>query len=186
MLTGKGNFRNEVAFTKPYKGNRKKEKPTHYQAIRDYMVSKYHAKIIDGEEADDYLGYTQYAGWLDDEGASVIVTIDKDLDTIPGLHFNPVKEQEYYVDEEEANRFFLTQLISGDAADNIPGIPGMGPKKATKFLEDISIGEGISKVRTLYDEHYGDDADRVFDEQATLLWIRRSPYQTWQNYWNKE
>ena len=35
-LTGKGNFRNDIAVTAPYKGNRKdKEKPVHLEAIRE-------------------------------------------------------------------------------------------------------------------------------------------------------
>jgi 5'-3' exonuclease len=38
-LTGKGNFRNDIAVTAPYKGNRKdKEKPVHLEAIRKYSI----------------------------------------------------------------------------------------------------------------------------------------------------
>ena len=34
-ITGKGNFRNDIAVTAPYKGNRKDMKrPKHYEAIR--------------------------------------------------------------------------------------------------------------------------------------------------------
>ena len=37
-ITGKGNFRNELAVTEPYKGNRKDAKrPVHYVAIRNHL-----------------------------------------------------------------------------------------------------------------------------------------------------
>jgi len=54
-LTGKGNFREDVATILPYKGNRKAPKPVHYQAIRDYLVAYWDAEIIEGMEADDML-----------------------------------------------------------------------------------------------------------------------------------
>ena len=38
-LTGKGNFRDEVAITQPYKGNRDdKRVPVHKNLLRDFMV----------------------------------------------------------------------------------------------------------------------------------------------------
>jgi hypothetical protein len=186
-ITGTDNFRIAAAVTKPYKGNRTKPKPTHYQAVRDRLVEHYNACITEGEEADDYLGYSQYLSWaVDGEDSSCIVTIDKDLDMIPGLHYNFVKEKQYYVDEDEADRFFLHQLISGDSGDNIPGIPGMATKKAAAFLTDVPTSEALAQIRNLYYGHFGDNADKVLDEQATLLWIRRSPNQKWNYYWEEE
>ena len=45
-LTGKGNFRNDIAVTAPYKGNRKdKEKPAHLQAIREYLIEEWNAVV---------------------------------------------------------------------------------------------------------------------------------------------
>jgi hypothetical protein len=50
-LTGKGNFRNDVAVTAPYKGNRKdKEKPVHLEAIRKYLIEDWNAVVSEGEE----------------------------------------------------------------------------------------------------------------------------------------
>ena len=182
VLTGADNFRVERAKQKPYKGNRK-DKPTHYAALRSHAVDKHHAHIVDGEEADDWLGYNQYPLQFFDPDASVIVTIDKDLDMIPGRHYNPVKDLEYYVDEDEADRFFLQQLIEGDSTDNIPGIRGMAAVKAAAYLLDIPTTAAITEIRKLYVKEYGDEADEVLDEQAALLWIRRTPHQDWKNYW---
>jgi len=89
-LTGKDNFREKVAVTAPYKGNRDDQhKPIHYKAIHDYLVNVWNAEVIDGQEADDQLGIEQikiYKERGDWEG-SVICSIDKDLLMIPGKHF---------------------------------------------------------------------------------------------------
>lgn len=82
----KGNFREEIAQTLPYKGNRwspkrraqeyrkgkwrkwlietegtytYQPKPYHYDAIREYLVKRHAAKITEGQEADDALGIAQ-------------------------------------------------------------------------------------------------------------------------------
>ena len=55
-LTGKGNFRDSIAKSHPYKGNRKSvQKPRHLQTARDHMESEYQAIISKGEEADDLI-----------------------------------------------------------------------------------------------------------------------------------
>jgi hypothetical protein len=186
VLTGKDNFRIDVATTKPYKGNRTKAKPVHYDAIREYFIDKYGAIVVDGEEADDYVGHSHYARWFFDPESSAIVSIDKDLDMIPGIHYNFIKETEYYVDEDEADRFFLWQLVVGDTGDNIPGIPGMGQKRADAILKDIPTSEAFSVIRSIYDKEFGEKAEAYFDEQASLLWIRRHEGQHWSNYWQGE
>ena len=74
-LTGEGNFREGVATTLPYKGNRTSDKPVHYKAIRDYLIKKHKAEVIQGQEADDELSISQYS--YHKEGIlSVIVTFD--------------------------------------------------------------------------------------------------------------
>jgi hypothetical protein len=53
-LTGKNNFRYEIATTVPYKGNRvDKPKPKHLAFLRNYLVKEWGASISEGEEADD-------------------------------------------------------------------------------------------------------------------------------------
>lgn len=178
-------FRKDVAFTKPYKGNRK-PKPVHYQALRDYLTSSYVIHITQNEEADDYLGYTQWHTYHHEgPDESCIVTIDKDLDMIPGLHYNYVKEQEYYVTEEEADNFFLTQLLTGDSTDNIPGVPGVGEKRAATLLKDLSVPEAFGAILNAYLDAYGKDGKAIMDEQAQLLWIRRKPDDYWNDYWRE-
>lgn len=83
-LTGKENFRNDIAVTVPYKGNRKSEKPVHYHLLREYLVDAWAATVSQGIEADDMLAIR--ATELGE--SSVIVSLDKDLDQVPGWHYN--------------------------------------------------------------------------------------------------
>ena len=54
FLTGKQNFRYDVAVTAPYKGNRKDvKKPKHLPLLREYLQTAWGASVSDGQEADD-------------------------------------------------------------------------------------------------------------------------------------
>lgn len=179
-LSGPTNYRTEVATYKVYKGNRDPDhKPTHAQAIKDYMRKNWNTIYSENEEADDMLGYMQYHAWREDPYATVIVSIDKDLDMIPGLHYNFVNDESYHVDEEQAMRYFWYQMVTGDSTDNIPGIPGMGPAKAKAALDDVATNDLYGVVRALYVQGYGDDADRALLEMGRLLWIRREQEELW-------
>ena len=173
FLTGKGNFRYDIAVTKEYKGNRKEtEKPRHLGAIRKHMIKNWDAIVSKGEEADDLIGIAATEGGEE----SVVVTIDKDMLQIPCRHYNPNKKEFTVVDEFDGLKFFYTQILTGDRADNIMGLYGIGPKKAEKILEDCETEE------SMYEEclrQYGGEEDRVI-ENARLLWLRRKPDQIWE------
>jgi hypothetical protein len=187
-LSGSTNYRTDLATLREYKGNRDPDhKPAHGPAIKDYMRKQWDSVVTVDEEADDWLGYTQYASWQDMD--TVIVSLDKDLDMIPGLHYNFVKDQSYFVDEDAANAFFWTQLVMGDSTDNIPGVPGVGPKKAEKFMEpcwhwsnsgEFDEDHAFHIAYALYVQGYG--PEKAFDalvENGQLLWIRREEGQVW-------
>lgn len=172
-LTGKGNYRFAAATIKPYKGNRKPEdKPKYYDDIRRYLIEVWKAEVIDGREADDALGCLQ---WAHKDKSTCIVTIDKDLNMIPGWHFNYVKDLFYYVTIDEANLWFFKQMLIGDTTDNIQGVPKLGPKTADKLL-DPHVGDTqalMDTVKEEYRKYYKDTAEAAFDEMATLLWMQR-------------
>jgi len=132
FLTGKGNFRELVAVTAEYKGNRSGSKPIHYNAIRNHLVEAWGAIVVEGMEADDAIATAMTQ--TDHEG--VIVSLDKDFDQVPGEHYNFVKKQSYNVTPDEGTRFLYEQILTGDRVDNIIGIKGIGPKKARALLED--------------------------------------------------
>lgn len=162
-LTGKRNFRNEIAVTAPYKGNRKSEKPVHYKLIRDYLVYGWDAVVWDGMEADDAIAIEA----TELKGDGVIVSLDKDLDQVVGWHYNFVKDNLYYVDQETADYNFYKQFLTGDAVDNIKGVHGIGPKKAEKLLQDKTPVEMWEVIV----EHLG--YERAM-ENGHLLYMLRS------------
>jgi 5'-3' exonuclease len=171
-LTGKGNFRHEIAKSYVYKGNRKDvQKPRHLQHARDYMHGKYEAIVSSGEEADDLIAIE--AARLNYDAC--VASIDKDMLQIPCWHFNIVRGDYTKVTPEEGIKFFYTQILTGDRADNIVGLFRVGPKKAEKILE------GATEERDLWDrvvKAYDGDEDRVV-ENARLLWLRRKEEEIW-------
>jgi len=172
-LTGKGNYRNEVAVTATYKGNRKDvAKPVHYQFLRDYLEKEWGFLMVTGQEADDAIGIKAYTM---DDNDYIIMTIDKDLDMIKGWHYNFVKKEKYFVKEEDTMRTFYKQVLTGDRTDNIEGLKGIGPVKAERILKEcnteIEMYEAVLKA-------YEGNEERVL-ENGQLLWIRREANQMW-------
>lgn len=124
LLTGKNNFRDELVDY--YKANRDRGKrPEHYDAITDYLIEQWGAKLVHNREADDALSILQWKDYLDKDNRSfhtIICSIDKDLDIVPGWHYNFVKDETYWITEVEGLRNFYMQMLTGDVSDNIPGI----------------------------------------------------------------
>lgn len=172
FITGKGNFRFDVQPT--YKQNRSgKPKPQHLQGLRDYLVEAYDANVSVGEEADDVIAIRATELGPD----TVIASIDKDFLQVPCWHYNLNKDTLTKVEPFEGLRFIYTQILTGDTADNVFGIKGVGPVKAGKLLADATT------ERELYDAcvvAYGGDTAKV-TENARLLWLRREVGQTWQH-----
>lgn len=170
FLTGANNFRHEVA--KDYKAQRPKEKPVLLNFARNYILEEYNTILTEGEEADDAIAIlaTKYFP------EAVIVSIDKDFKQVPGLLFNPTKNEWTEVSEEEGMHFFYTQLLTGDKVDNIHGVHKVGPVKALKILEGATTEQEMWK-RCL--EAYEGDYDRAV-MNGRLLWLRRVEGQIWE------
>lgn len=173
FLTGKGNFRYDIATTHEYKGNRKDaEKPKHLQSVRQHMIEQWDAIVSDGEEADDLIGI-----WSTQYGPDcIVISVDKDMMQLPCRHFNPNRRSFSKVSEVEGNRFFYSQILTGDRADNIIGLYGIGPKKAEKILEDYEEEADMYEACL---RSYGGEEDRVI-ENGKLLWLRRFEGQIWE------
>jgi len=165
FLGGNSNFRYSVF--PEYKSARKdKPKPQFYNEVREYFITTYSPTIIDGYEAEDVVGSMA-------TNQHVICGIDKDLDTIPGHHYNYVKDLEYYVTEEQASYNFFYQLLLGDSTDGIPGIKGIGKVKATKLLTGVDVVDYKTTVQNKYLEVYEDKGLEEFDKNARLVFIKR-------------
>lgn len=172
FLTGKGNFRNSIAVTVPYKGQRVADKPIHYQALRDHLVNSWGFEVVQGIEADDAVGIAAYAV---PEDESIMVHIDKDLNQFRGWHYNYRKKEKYYVSEFEGLTAFYTQILTGDRIDNIVGLKGIGPVKAKRILEKCTNENELYQAVL---KAYEGDQQRVL-ENGQLLWLQRSPNQVW-------
>ena len=139
-----------------YKGHRSGRKPMWYDDIRTYMLRNHSVEIRENDEADDAIA--EWAGiYHRDNEPFIIVTNDKDMRQIPGLHLDPFKEdwEVVEVDEYEADYNVALQCIMGDASDNIKGIPKMGEVAANKALHGIE--DYWEEVERLYAIHYADD-----------------------------
>lgn len=154
ITTCDNNFRYSIEPT--YKANRKKNK--YVELIRNYLKNG-HAEYSDTLEADDLIAKRAKELGVDN---CIIVSIDKDLRTIGGYYFSPYKkkvledsgyvskvykqEKVELISKEDANRFFYTQMLTGDSVDNIKGLKGYGVKRAEKVLEN-SCNDFISVAR---------------------------------------
>lgn len=147
FITGKGNYREEIAKVRPYKGNRlATEKPVHYKAIRRYLSNRWMAKTINGWEADDEVA--MLAAELDyDPQRVMIVSQDKDLRTVPGLLFNYRRNTYERITPKQALVNFYRQILTGDLTDNIVGCYRVGEAAAKRLItEDLSEREMYEAV----------------------------------------
>lgn len=131
-LTDSVNFRKAILPT--YKGNRANvKKPLVLSSIRKWLVETQGAKMKPGLEGDDILGIMATMKHTDER---IIISIDKDLKSIPGLYVRKVEDGVTEVSEVEADIWHLMQTLMGDATDGYKGCPGIGAKKAEKLLQD--------------------------------------------------
>lgn len=182
FLTGKDNFREKIATMQPYKGNRDPNaKPFYYKEIRDFIINRYEATVVDGQEADDEIGIQHCLSPED----SVIVSIDKDLDTVPGRHYNWVTKAEYYLNEAWATKNFYKQLLTGDSTDNVPGIPYVGSVTAERILKEFTKPKSLYQcVLSEYTKRFPDGFMGLSPRNAVLeigrlLYIRQQRDELW-------
>ena len=158
-----------------YKANRDpSHKPFWASEIYQYLIREYDATVTRGIEADDALGITQKQ-FLSLGYEPVICSLDKDLLTIPGEHYNWRKDSFYFISELEAQKNFWKQMLIGDAVDNIRGVPKIGKVKASRLidhLEDVKMME--QAVMAAYYNAYGEEQWKdEFAHSYYLLYILR-------------
>lgn len=138
------NFRLDVLPT--YKTHRSTvRKPLVLLAVKEWLVDNRGAIMRPGLEGDDVMGIL--STWKGLKGEKIIVSIDKDMMTIPGLYVRTkaiVSENgaetvgAYEIQEitkAEADRYHMMQTLSGDVTDGYVGCPGVGKDTATKIVE---------------------------------------------------
>ena len=191
--SAENNFRYKI--DPSYKANRIQPKPKWYNEIKEYLIVKHGAKIAYGMETDDMLGILQTeanhkAGVLRQGYPTIIASIDKDLQQIDGYHYSwpiwrkgeIVREWKVFkVTKDEGLRFFYSQLLIGDVADNIQGIDGLGEKRTAKLFDGVPTENLYDIVVEKYEEQYSTSKGFGWGEWITklvnnskLLWIKRT------------
>ncbi len=126
--------------------------PRIHQAVAALNIASY---LLDGYEADDIIG--TIAKDAEKKGMHVwCVTGDKDyfqLVTDTVRIYNPRKAAEaaeLYGPEEVKEKFGVAPdlvidklALMGDSSDNVPGVPGVGPKTADALLEQFGSLDGV-------------------------------------------
>ena len=107
--------------------------------------------VIDGVEADDVIGtLSQQAS---ESGIKTLIsTGDKDLAQLVNDHVTLINTMtnEMLDADGVVKKFGVKPIriidylaLMGDKSDNIPGVPGVGPKTAVKWLQEYDSMEGI-------------------------------------------
>ncbi|MFT8719329.1 DNA polymerase I [Acetobacter sp.] len=138
---------------------------------------------LEGFEADDLIA--SYARFIDETGGHcTIVSSDKDLMQLIGPHvdmMDPIKQKPIGASEVEAkfgvgpDRVIDVQALMGDPTDNVPGVPGIGPKTASALVNEFGDLDAVlaaapdmkkSKRRDSLIEHA--EAARISRQLVTL------------------
>lgn len=179
-----------------YKAQRSsRPRPKYYTVIRNILIAEHLALVAVNMEADDsiMIRATQIG-----EDHAIIAGDDKDYHTFRGAIYNirtgvldkPVDLPEVGRLELAVNGkkkklvgrgviWFYAQMLMGDTADNIPGLPGIGDVKAYSILKDCEDEYAcfctiVKQYRDILENDFNDEemAQRII-EIGSLLWIQQ-------------
>ena len=159
-----------------YKGNRiGKRKPVCLFKMFEWLKEEHNAITEPRLEADDLLGI--YATNPENKN-SIIVSLDKDLKTIPGK-LSPDGQNIYRITKPQAIYNHAIQILTGDATDNYPGCKGIGPKSAVKLLQPA---EGSKSMDPYWDIILNTYTKAGYTEQDAITQARISYILQWKDY----
>lgn len=162
-----GNFRKEVLPS--YKDNRAKtKKPLVLKAIKQWMLDELEAYWRPSLEGDDVMGILATWKRFHPGDRKIIVSIDKDMKTIPGLYVRDLDNGPVEITPEEAEWWHMAQTLTGDTTDGYKGCPGIGPKNAEKLLGE----PGEFDAATLWRIVVGAYAKKGLPESEALIQAR--------------
>ncbi|WP_448955713.1 hypothetical protein [Labrys neptuniae] len=141
LTDSEGNFRLDVLPS--YKGSRARvRKPIVLKHFKQWLIDERQAYFRPRLEGDDVMGIL--ATWPRLKGEKVIVSIDKDMKTIPGkfIRWGTEDAKVVEISEAEADYWHLYQTLTGDVTDGYKGCPKVGPKAAEKLISFPCAGNG--------------------------------------------
>ncbi len=172
-----------------YKANRAPAPPdlaVQFDYCRELCARLGLAVFVDAEfEADDLIG--TLAGLMRAQGIpSAFITRDKDLAQLVRMgdlywDFGTRGQMGYHEVERrfgvQPERFADYLALTGDASDNIPGVPGVGPKTAAALMRAFrSIDElyaGLARVSALGLRGGRELRDRLSEHREAVYLARR-------------
>lgn len=178
-----------AATTQPYQAQRQSGgKPANWAFLREWMETYdgpyFTTKIWTTREADDGMAYVSTGAAKHGGVMHVVHTADKDMRMFCGTH---VTWEDYHVVDvplgtydlvgmnglQYGHKWFWMQMLMGDTADHIPGLPRVGEVTAKSVLEGTKSNEEAAPlVYGMYREKMGEGWRSYFVEQAVLLWMR--------------
>jgi 5'-3' exonuclease len=168
-----------------YKAKRKKQAIPFLGDMYQYVKETWNSYSCPKLEADDCVSID--ARDLRKKGIPyVVVSIDGDLDQIPGSHFHPYYRanhvQQYYISPAQAQYVFCTQMILSRPKDGLTGIKGMG-EVAAKELLTLGDKDNVKKVHEQYLLKYGKElGEAEFKKHYTLVRLMQTPPDNYELY----
>jgi DNA polymerase-1 len=191
-IGGEGNWR--YGIYPEYKANRKdKPRPTHLNAVREHLVVKYGAHIVNDREVDDECGIRLTQEIAQGVNKPVLVSLDKDLKTVPGNHYNFVTRAHETVSPVQALRYFYGQVITGDQSDNVPAFDGKFRSSTPQFVQRLlnplqemtEEKEMYEYCLSVYEDECGnpmrfEEVKQLMHRNASVLYIMKDYNDKWQ------
>jgi DNA polymerase-1 len=129
-LSDRANFRRKLY--PDYKANRAKSRlPIILRQVKQWIIDELGGVLWDNLEADDVISIL--ATSMEEE--TIIVSIDKDFKSVPGIFFDYNKGEYHQPSVEEADNFHLIQTLTGDPTDGYGGVPKIGAVTAKRLLD---------------------------------------------------
>ena len=129
-FSDKENYRKKI--NPEYKANRRGgRKPLCFKQALQYCKDTYPHRVFESLEADDVIGII---ATTENENEYVVVSEDKDLLTVPGIHWDLAEKRIFTISEEDADYNFFLQTLVGDSTDNYKGCPKIGKVTAERIL----------------------------------------------------
>ncbi len=173
-------FRNELH--PAYKGQRpdmpqelRQQWPEFIPLCREWGVQ---AIAMDGYEADDLIG-TLTQRHASPERTVIIVSSDKDFCQLVGENvrlLDAAKSTEYGPPEVAGKwgvppeKIVDLLSLTGDTSDNVPGVPGVGPKKAARYIQRFGSAAGVVENAATIG---GKTGQRIAEHAETVALARR-------------
>ena len=129
-LSDRANFRRKLY--PDYKANRAKSRlPIILRQVKQWIIDELDGQLWPNLEADDVISIL--ATSMEEE--TIIVSIDKDFKSVPGIFFDYNKGEYHQPSVEEADNFHLIQTLTGDSTDGYSGVPKVGAVTAKRLLD---------------------------------------------------